>query len=49
MNIKEVSLDNKGVRPNTIGKSRLELNFLQKLWNIWSLEHLIEILIKVTT
>ena len=43
MIIKEVHLGKKGLHLNKKGKNRLELNFLQKLWNLsWSTEHLNE-------
>ena len=43
VNIKEVHLGKKGVHLNKKGKKRLEMNFLQKLRNLWwSSEHLNE-------
>ena len=43
VNIKEVHLGKKGLHLNKKGKNRLELNFLQKLRNLWwSTEHLNE-------
>ena len=43
VNIKEVHLGKEVLHPNKKGKNRLELNFLQKLGNLWwSKEHLNE-------
>ena len=43
VNIKEVHLGKKGLHLNRKGKNRLELNFLQKLRNLWwSTQHLNE-------
>ena len=43
VNIKEVHLGKKAVHLNKKGKKRLEMNFLQKLRNLWwSSEHLNE-------
>lgn len=43
VNIKEVQLGKKGLYLNKKGKSKLELKFSFKLWNLsWSVEHLNE-------